>query len=130
MTESVRAVSAQRLRHRPQVLANIPPNADQRSMARAFVLALLAILAGTWPFATVELPQVVTFVSSLPAKLFVSDCVTAVASGYRGGVGMVSICRSIIEGHGGQLWVAPNNPVGAKFQFVPPAETATAVGVS
>jgi hypothetical protein len=78
MTESVRAVSAQGPRHRPQVLANIPPSAGQRRMARAIVLALLAILAGTWPFATVKLPEIDAFVPSLAAALFVSDCVTAV----------------------------------------------------
>jgi PAS domain S-box-containing protein len=37
------------------------------------------------------------------------------------GVGMgLSICRSIINGHGGRLWVAPNEPRGAVFQFTLP----------
>jgi signal transduction histidine kinase len=35
------------------------------------------------------------------------------------GMGMgLTICRSIIEGHDSHLWVAPNNPHGAIFQFV------------
>jgi PAS domain S-box-containing protein len=39
-----------------------------------------------------------------------------------GGFGMgLSICRSIIEAHGGRLWVSPNQPCGAVFQFIVPA---------
>ena len=38
-----------------------------------------------------------------------------------GGVGMgLSICRSIIDAHGGRLWVAANEPRGAIFQFTLP----------
>jgi hypothetical protein len=29
----------------------------------------------------------------------------------------LSICRSIIEDHNGRLWVEPNKPAGAIFQF-------------
>ncbi|PYN59469.1 MAG: hypothetical protein DMD90_29265 [Candidatus Rokuibacteriota bacterium] len=38
-----------------------------------------------------------------------------------GGMGMgLSISRSIIEAHGGQLWTTPNRPHGAVFHFALP----------
>jgi signal transduction histidine kinase len=43
------------------------------------------------------------------------------------GMGMgLSICRSIIEAHEGQLWFAPNKPRGAVFQFTLRADDAPA----
>ena len=39
-----------------------------------------------------------------------------------GGLGIgLSICRSIIEAHGGRLWACANVPRGAVFQFTVPA---------
>jgi signal transduction histidine kinase len=39
-----------------------------------------------------------------------------------GGVGMgLSICRSIINGHGGRLWAEANDRHGAVFQFILPS---------
>jgi PAS domain S-box-containing protein len=41
------------------------------------------------------------------------------------GMGMgLSICRSIIEAHGGRLWATPREPQGALFQFTIPATRA------
>jgi signal transduction histidine kinase len=77
MTESRDAGLAPASRIEPEVLANIPPTPGQRRMARAFLLALLVILLGTWPFAAIKLPEVHAFVPTLAAALFVSDCVTA-----------------------------------------------------
>ena len=39
------------------------------------------------------------------------------------GLGMgLSICRSIIEAHGGRLWAQANEPQGTIFQFLTPTQ--------
>jgi signal transduction histidine kinase len=42
-----------------------------------------------------------------------------------GGLGMgLSICRTIIEAHGGRLWATAAQPQGATFQFTLPAQSS------
>ncbi len=44
------------------------------------------------------------------------------------GLGLgLSICRSIIEAHGGRLWASANAPRGAIFQFTVPADSDVAL---
>jgi signal transduction histidine kinase len=43
------------------------------------------------------------------------------------GMGMgLSICRSIIETHGGRVWAEPNSPHGAIFHFTVPLHQESA----
>src|SRR5215831_16245799 len=62
----------------PPLLVTIPPSIGQRRVAGMFMLALLASVLVTWPFATVKLPAIPAFVPIIAAALFISYGVTAV----------------------------------------------------
>jgi signal transduction histidine kinase len=40
------------------------------------------------------------------------------------GIGL-SICRSILDAHGGRLWVSPGSPHGTVFRFTVPIDVPT-----
>jgi PAS domain S-box-containing protein len=70
-----------RIRHGadvPPLLATIPPSIRQRRAVGVFVLALLASVLVTWPFAAVKLPATPAFVPIIAAALFISYGVTAI----------------------------------------------------
>ena len=56
-----------------------------------------------------------------------SASLTAFNTTKPGGLGMgLSICRTIIEAHGGRLWATAAQPQGATFQFTLPAQSSHA----
>src|SRR4030088_1605440 len=61
-------------------------------------------------------------ISAENADLLFSAFFTTKSSGM--GMGL-SICRSIIEAHGGRLWVTANAPHGATFPFTLPVNADT-----
>jgi len=83
--------------------------------------------------ATVQLERIEAFVPIYPTVVFVNDLITAVLlfnqfSSQRSafttkthGMGL-SICRLIIDAHGGQLWVTADKGRGAVFQFTVPVD--------
>jgi len=60
------------------LLATIPPSRGQRWTVRMFLLALLASVLVTWPFASIKLPAIPALVPTLAAALFISYAVTAI----------------------------------------------------
>jgi two-component system, sensor histidine kinase and response regulator len=60
------------------LLATILPSDGQRRAVRIFMLALLASVPITWPFATIKLAAIPAFVPTLEAILLINYGVTAV----------------------------------------------------
>jgi nitrogen-specific signal transduction histidine kinase len=96
----------------PQIsLAYLPPTRRQARVALAGAIVLLLGLAVLIPFSAESLPKVVN-----SERIFEAFYTTKGS-----GLGMgLSICRSIVEAHGGRLWATPNQPRGAVFCMMLP----------
>jgi two-component system, LuxR family, sensor kinase FixL len=67
--------------------------------------------------ATVSVVDTGPGVDEVAAQRLFQPFVTTKANGM--GVGL-SICRTIVEAHGGKIWTEPNSPTGAIFRFTVP----------
>jgi len=71
-----------------------------------------------------EAHQVVVTVKDCGVGISVEDAdrlFSAFFTTKSGGMGMgLSVCRSIIEAHGGRVWAEPSLPQGATFHFTLP----------
>jgi signal transduction histidine kinase len=111
-----------------QVLLNLITNAID-SMAGKDGMRVLRVKTevGDGPSVIVSVADTGTGIGSQELERIFNPLFTTKS----GGMGMgLSICRSIIEAHDGRLWVTPNKPEGAIFQFMLLAYGATSVGAS
>jgi signal transduction histidine kinase len=106
-----------------QVLINLMTNAID-SMARKDEPRVLSVKSETYERDGVKVlvADTGTGVSPQDVEQIFNPLFTTKLDGM--GMGL-SICRSIIEAHGGRLWATPNAPHGAIFQFVLPADMFT-----
>ena len=98
-----------------QVLLNLIANAIDSMTAKsgARVLSISSELGGNGSI-VVSVADTGTGIGSQDVERVFNPLFTTKPDGM--GMGL-SICRSIIEAHDGQLWVIPNAPAGAVFQF-------------
>jgi len=103
-----------------QVLLNLIINAAEAMSANKDRLRLLTILSEEVQPSAVRVSVKDTGVGIDPQQ--VERLFDAFYTTKPDGLGMgLSICRSIVEAHGGRLWATPNNGPGATFQFTLPA---------
>jgi PAS domain S-box-containing protein len=105
-----------------QVILNLIINAIEALSEVADTRRELAISTGTEESGNVRVAVRDSGPGLGPAKL--ERLFEAFYTTKPGGLGMgLSICRSIIEAHGGRLWAEANEPRGAIFQFTVPAKS-------
>jgi signal transduction histidine kinase len=127
MVQTARNVQLRKIRgdrvQLQQVLINLMTNAID-SMARKDEPRVLSVKSETYERDGVKVlvADTGTGVSSQDVEQIFNPLFTTKLDGM--GMGL-SICRSIIEAHGGRLWATPNAPRGAIFQFVLPADMLT-----
>jgi PAS domain S-box-containing protein len=136
-----RELSAHRVWLKLELAADLPKVFADRVQLQQVVMNL--IMNGAEAMQEVEdRPRLLTIRSSLADEqvaVAVKDCgigltaedqnrlFNAFFSTKPGGLGIgLSICRSIIEAHGGKLWASANPDHGATFQFVLPLPEAAA----
>jgi signal transduction histidine kinase len=101
-----------------QVLLNLFTNAiDSMATVNAFRTLSIRSELQAGGVVMISVADSGTGIASHEADLIFNPRFTTKSSGM--GMGL-SICRSIVEAHGGRLWVDSNTPRGAVFQFVLP----------
>jgi len=146
--EAIDLVGAELARHQvlllKELVPDLPPVFGDRVQLQQVILNLIANGIEAMEAVT-ERPRELSIGSKATEDdrvlISVSDCGTGIRresvdhlfeaffTTKQEGMGLgLSISRTIVEGHGGRLWVSPNMPYGATFQFTLPV--AMAVGVS
>jgi signal transduction histidine kinase len=120
---------------RTDLSVEVPPIYGERVQLMQVMLNL--IMNGVEALSAADHPRTLTITSRPSARDEVHICVADTGAGVDAvsmdrvfdsffttkatGMGMgLSICRSIIAAHGGRIWLEPNAPHGAIFQFTLP----------
>jgi C4-dicarboxylate-specific signal transduction histidine kinase len=137
-----RELAAQRVIPQLELAPSVPPIVGDRVQLQQVIINLVMNGAEAMQAITDRLPRLVVRTyqdETHRVVVAVEDCGPGVAgentdrvfdpffSTKPGGLGMgLSICRSIVEAHGGRLWSSANAGPGATFQFALPSRRENA----